>query len=52
MLLLVVSELGRFGEGDDGNGDAAPIELRFEFCHLAEVSLARESSQVTEEDQQ
>ena len=51
MLLLVVSELGRLGKGDDDDGDAAPIEFRFEFCHLAEVSLARESSQMTEKDQ-
>ncbi len=52
MQLLVVSELRRFGEGHHGDRDAAPIELGFVFCHLTEVSLARQSSEMAQKDQQ
>ena len=52
MMLLVVHQLGRLGKGHDRNRDAAPLELGMLLAHLAEMRLARQSSQVTQKNQQ
>ena len=52
MMLVITHQLGRLGKGHDGNGDAAPLELGMSLPHLAEMRLARQSSQVTQKNQQ
>ncbi len=52
MMLLITHQLGRLGKGNDRDRDAAPVELGMLLAHLAEVRLARQSSQVTQKNQQ
>ena len=52
MQFLVVSKLRGSAKDTTAIADATPIELGFEFCHLAEVSLARQSSEMAQKDQQ
>jgi hypothetical protein len=52
MMLLILNQLGRLGEGHHGNGNTAPFELGALFPHLAEMRLAGQSRQVAEKNQQ
>jgi len=52
MMLLITHQLGRLGKGNDRNRDAAPVEFDSLLAHLAEMRLARQSSQVAQEYQQ
>jgi len=52
MMLLITHQLGRLGKGNDRNRDAAPVEFDSLLAHLAEMRLARQSSQVTQKNQQ
>lgn len=52
MVLLVVHQLGRFGEGHHCDGNAAPFELCTLLPHLTEMRLAGQSRQVAEKNQQ
>jgi hypothetical protein len=52
MDFLIGRKLAGFGERDHDHRDSAAIELRLESSHLAEVSLARQSSQVAQKNQQ
>jgi len=52
MVLLITHQLGRFGKGDDRDLDATAIELGMLLARLAEVRLARQSSQVAQKNQQ
>ena len=52
MMLLITHQLGRLGKGNDRNSDAAPVEFDSLLAHLAEMRLARQSSQVTQKNQQ
>ena len=52
MTLLVLRQLLRVGKRHHRDGDAAPAELTMSLPHLAEMRLARQSSQVTQENQQ
>ena len=52
MMLLITHQLGRLGKGHDRNRDAAPVEFDLLLAHLAEMRLARQSSQVTQKNQQ
>jgi len=52
MVLLITHQLGRFGKGEDRDLDATAIELGMLLAHLAEVRLARQSSQVAQKNQQ
>jgi len=52
MMLLITHQLGRLGKGHDCNRDAAPLELGMLLAHLAEMRLARQSSQVAQKNQQ
>jgi hypothetical protein len=47
---LIENEPCRFGERDNSDGDAAPVEFTFYCLHLAEVRLARQSCEVPEKD--
>jgi hypothetical protein len=49
---LIRRELAGLGEGNNNHRDIAAIELRLESSHLTEVSLARQSSQVAQKNQQ
>ena len=50
MMLLITHQHGRLGKGNDRDNDAASIELGMLLAHLAEVRLARQSSQVTQKN--
>ena len=50
MMLLIAHQPARLGEGNDRNPDAAPVELGMLSAHLAEVRLARQSSQVAQKN--
>ena len=52
MVLLILRQPLRFGEGDHDDRNPAGFETIFERPHLAEVGLARQSSEVSEKDQQ
>jgi len=52
MMLLITHQLGRLGKGNDRNRDAAPVEFDSLLAHLAEMRLARQSSQVTQKNHQ
>ena len=52
MPLLVADQFFRLGEGNHGDGNAAPLELALRCAHLAEVFLAGKSSKMTQKDQQ
>ena len=52
MPLLVADQFCRLGEGNHGDGNAAPVELALGRAHLAEVFLAGQSSKMTQKDQQ
>ncbi len=52
MMLLIMQQPVRLGEGNDRDRDIAAIELGMLLAHLAEVRLARQSSQVAQENQQ
>ena len=52
MSLLIMDELCRLGERNHDDVDTAPVEFYFMVCHLAEMSLARQSGEVSKEDQQ
>jgi len=52
MMLLITDQLGRFGKGDDRDNNAAAIECGMVLAYLTEVRLARQSSQVTQKNQQ
>ena len=52
MMLLIARKLGRLGEGNHSDSDATASELGMPLAHLAEVRLARQSSQVTEKNKQ
>jgi hypothetical protein len=52
MMLLITHQPVRLSEGNDRDRDAAPIELGMMPAHLAEVRLARQSRQVTQQNQQ
>ena len=52
MDVLIGRQLAGLGEGDHDHRDTAAIELRLESSHLTEVSLARQSSQVAQKNQQ
>ena len=52
MMLLITRQLGWLGKGHHRDGDVAPAELTMSLPHLAEMRLARQSSQVTQENQQ
>jgi hypothetical protein len=49
---LIMDELCRLGERNYDDADTAPVEFYFMVCHLAEMSLARQSGEVSKEDQQ
>jgi hypothetical protein len=48
---LVLNQLRPIGERHDRDHHAAPVELVFQRLHLAEVRLARQSSEVPQKDQ-
>lgn len=50
MMLLITHQPVRLGKGNDGDPDAAPIELGMLPAHLAEVRLARQSRQMTQKN--
>jgi hypothetical protein len=52
MMLLITHQLGWLGKGHHRDGDAAPVEFDSLLAHLAEMRLARQSSQVTQKNQQ
>ena len=52
MALLVLRQLRRLSKRHHRNDDAAPAELTMSLPHLAEMRLARQSSQVTQKNQQ
>ena len=52
MDFLIGRQLAGLGEGNNNHRDTAAIELRLESSHLTEVSLARQSSQVAQKNQQ
>ena len=52
MALLVLRQLHRLSKRHHRDGDAAPDELAMLLPHLTEMRLARQSSQVTQENQQ
>lgn len=52
MQLLVTNQLRRLGERHHYDRNPAPIELGLSFFHLAEVSLARQSGEMAQKDQQ
>jgi len=49
--LLILEQLRRVGEGNHRDGNATPFKVRFKRPHLAEVSLAGQSSEMPEKDQ-
>jgi hypothetical protein len=52
MALLVLRQLRRLSKRHHRNDDDAPAELTLSLPHLAEMRLARQSSQVTQKNQQ
>ncbi len=50
-VFLIVNQLSRLGKGNHDDTDTAPVEFRFMIFHLAEMSLAGQSSKVPKEDQ-
>ena len=52
MMLLITHQPSRVGEGNHSDSNAAAIELGMPSAHLAEVRLARQSSQVAQKNQQ
>ena len=48
--LLIGSQPCRFGERNNSDRDAAPVEFAFEGLHLSEVRLARQSREMPEKD--
>jgi hypothetical protein len=52
MLFLVKNQPGRVGKRHDNDRNVTPVEFHFERFHLAEVSLANQSSEMSEKDQQ
>ena len=50
--LLIVDQPRRLGKRHDSDPDPPTVELIFQGAHLAEVSLAWQSSQVPKKDQQ
>jgi len=52
MMLLITHQPVRLREGNDRDGDVAALELGMLSAHLAEVRLARQSSQVAQKNQQ
>jgi hypothetical protein len=51
-VLLIVNQLRRLGKGNHDDTDTAPVEFCFMIFHLAEMSLAGQSSKVSKKDQQ
>jgi len=51
-MLLITHQPTWLGKGNDRDSDAAAIELGVLLPHLAEVRLARQSSQVPQKNQQ
>jgi len=49
--LLILEQLRRVGEGNHRDGNATPFKLRFKRLHLAEVSLAGQSSEMSKKDE-
>ena len=52
MALLVLRQLRRVGKRHHRDGNAAPAKLTMSLPHLTEMRLARQSSQVTQKNQQ
>ena len=52
MALLILRQLRRLSKRHHRDGDAAPAKLAMLLPHLTEMRLARQSSQVTQENQQ
>jgi hypothetical protein len=52
MMLLITHQPVRLSEGNDRDRDVTAIELGMMSAHLAEVRLARQSSQVAQKNQQ
>jgi hypothetical protein len=52
MLFLVMNQLGRVGKRNHDDRNVAPVEFYFKRFHLAEVSLASQSSEMPEKDQE
>ncbi len=50
MMLLITHQHGGIGKGDDRDLDATAVEIGMVLAHLAEVRLARQSSQVTQKN--
>lgn len=52
MLLLILNQLGRLGEGHHRDRNTALLELAMLLPHLTEMRLARQSRQVAEKNYQ